>query len=193
MNYKKFFIVIALIFNFMIIFAQEEDSINTFFIRNWDQDLYENQLLSQRVKIPPIQEVSVLDSTLILIIDSVLDQEKNCPYFSKDLCLSLLFARKKDTLYKNYYCIQIELCDKNILLDLNPIGYFFHQDRYVFIYDIIKLPEVLFSYLNIKKDFNHYNNYDDYVIDDDRYSMYIYWYINNQFFFEKAYKCLKNK
>jgi hypothetical protein len=190
MNYSKFLIVV-LFFNIGQILAQTEIDIKSILI-DFELMSFEEELLlnHQKIRTPPIQEVAILDSTLIFIIDTVLQQEKGCRYFSKDLCLSILFARCNDTLYETCYRIQFELCNKNTLLCLMPIGYFFYQNILIFIYDIVEPPKELFSYIDVKKDFNHYTDYDDIGIIDDRYSMYFFWYINHKFYYgEKVNQC----
>lgn len=149
-----------------------------------DIESSESFILTEKIYTKPIYKVDILDSSLIIIIDSILIAEKRCNYFSEKLCISMRFGRAQDSSYikGEYYYIKFEPQEKDLLIALNPIGYFQYRTHYIFIYDRFGLPEQLFSFTKISTDFGWIIR--EPSIDDDSFSMYFFWYVNNQFYFD---------
>jgi hypothetical protein len=196
---KIHIIILSVLFffvNFEPVWAQQKDSVVFDFseidriISTIDADSL-GAPYSSITRLSPVPIVNIIDSSFLTILDTVLLMEKKCNYFSIDLCIDVLFARIKDSNVVNnqYYHLHIELDKEKPKSEHKLVGYFKYRGRDVFLFDLFGLPDQLFSYTGENKRFD-YRIDSDFVIYDDRYSMYFYWYINRKFYLhEIVNKC----
>lgn len=98
------------------------------------------------VKKVSLQEYEFADSNLLILMDSILDNESKCPYFTDSLCLSLKIVEYPSTI--NTFQLIFESPNKGsyYFLEKNPLGFLKIKDHTLYVHDII--PKELFSTKN---------------------------------------------
>lgn len=117
--------------------------------------------------------VKVKDSTLLLIIDSLIDFEKRCEYYKPDLKFSV-FLHMDST-------VTIESMDDRIY-EGEPNKGCFTYHGHLFIVGGKKLNENLFTKTGKKKIITYYKpSNKDLSPEDDSYTMWVYKYMKGKF------------
>lgn len=128
-----------------------------------------------------LQEYEFADSNLLVLMDSILDSESRCPYFTDSLCLSLKIIEYPSTI--NTYQLTFESPNKGsyYFLEKNPLGFLKIRNHTLYIYDTIpkelfstKNRTQLFSFVKYKKELTEIN------CEDYCYSLWIYKYVGNK-------------
>jgi hypothetical protein len=145
-----------------------------------------NMIAQQKEKKINLLHLSIEDQFFSIILDSVILHEKKCSYYDYKLLFSIN-TQKID----EQFLISIESqLDINLLLPLSAYGYFYHQNHLFIVHG--DYCEDLFSTCGEKKAFKYldYNPADFqktgilYIFNDDSFSQWQYWYINNEFVLE---------
>ncbi|MFV0291231.1 MAG: hypothetical protein ACK5IJ_10135 [Mangrovibacterium sp.] len=146
-----------------------------------------NTLAQQKEEQIELLHLSVEEESFSLILDSIIMHEKACDYYDCELLFSVDIRT-----YEDKFLISIaSQKDSNILLGLNPYGYFYYQN-YLFIVDGEQCEYILSTY-GTKKTFKYinYSHLDSqpkkgekimiYIYNDDSFSQWHYCYTNSKF------------
>ena len=141
------------------------------------------------IKTNELTLLSIADTNLCTILDSVISFEKKCEYYNDTLCFTIDVRQ-----VKNIYELQIGSANDmdNVLNYFKPIfGYLYYQNHLFIIYDISS--KKFFSKTKKIKEFK-YTKYDTshqdgdtiklYNIIDDTFTYWTYFYINSKFVFQ---------
>jgi len=145
-------------------------------------------------RVDSLHIISITNSDLFTILDSIVFHEKQCVYYND----SLVFNVFVNDCNKSYTAIQIGAIGNDIIRVGNELGCFMHKDH-MFIVKGKKVNEMFFSILKkyIQIDFYESKmeegviNID--VYEDDSYSYWNYYFQDSIFFFEsKNSMCEQN-
>lgn len=153
--------------------------------------LCSHALLSQHIeKYNILTHLTIADSNICIVLDSIVENEKKCEYYNDKLIFA--FDIKK---YKGEYYLTIEsVNDSNIVQALEPYGYFYYDSHLVLINgDTCKK---IFSTTKHQRKFKYFEyelNYqkDDkkviYYFNDDSYSNWHYLYTKGNLIFKDKF------
>jgi hypothetical protein len=157
---------------------------------------YSGSVSSQHIsKNSELTLLSIKNSELYSILDSIISFEKNCGYYSDSLFFTINLRQiKGDSLH--VLNIQSNNNMKTAII-LAPDGYLYYKEHLFMVYGADN--EVFFSKTNKKRKFkyveyspNHKKDNVVTVIDilDDSFTIWVYWYIKDHFIFkDKAGSC----
>ena len=130
--------------------------------------------------------------SLETILDSIIEHDTHCDYYSQNLMYSISIRSIKDTIDEYYIgAFGSELFD----LEYNYNGCFEHKGHW-FIVEWDKQRNTVFSNTNQNKEFKLYQpdeidkdgNMVLWVIDDDSFSFWIYHCVHGSFFLKQKYE-----
>lgn len=150
------------------------------------EEVYNNSLFDNNQFCLVLDSVSIINSNLLNIIDTVLEQEQRCVYINQKLSLSIRSMPIDTCLSKQCFCLKFELNNINTLIGNKPIGYFVYRDFKIFLFDFNSFLKQYYSKTGIKNTF--YFNYEN-SYDNDRYSMYFYYFIYENIYVNKVDNC----
>lgn len=138
--------------------------------------------------------LTIPNKDVCTILDSIVVAEKKCEYYNKNLIFTINIRK-----VENDYSVIIEsIIDSNIVQRLDPYGYFYYQKHLIVVDG--DTCESIFSKTKEKRKFK-YIKYDPtyqeqgkpfkvYYFNDDSFSQWSFWYINNKFKFDsKSSSC----
>ncbi len=141
------------------------------------------------VKTKELLGLSIIDTSLNTILDSVVSFEKNCDYYNDSLFFTVDVRKIKDV-----YELQIESSNNinNALDYFEPIlGYLYYKSHLFIIYNPVserffKRTEETkkFKYIKYDKTYQEEDSLTLYHIIDDSFTIWNYWYINGNFVFK---------
>jgi len=137
-----------------------------------------------------IDIIHVNDRVFLSILDSIINHEKQCVYYSPDLIFSIHNRKVKDTI------IEYQIGAYGLaLIDFTNNNYkgCFEYDGHWFVVEGLILDEQVFVKTDKKKEFVFYKPYGVFengsnysrVFEDDIYSFWIYQYIDHLFIFKE--------
>jgi len=138
-----------------------------------------------------MDSLEVRNNNLISIIDSIIENEKQCKYFSENLYFGIeIDSFKTDTLYLN---ITSNL-SKDTYIDSQSTGYFIYKGFYFFVTDIartsffLKTNKIKVFDKNVKEPITN-EGYTTQIIfyEDDRFSDYYYLLVDDKILFYSSY------
>ena len=133
--------------------------------------------------------LEVCDSTLFDVIDSVMEAEMNCNYYSDSTCVLVSLFKANDSLIECCYAFWMYNTKEVDLLDI--VGFFQYGGVYCF---VEKFPDVDISESVFRESvgcstfFYHYDE-ELFWTEDDSHSYNIYIYHNNSFYPAKVAPC----
>lgn len=135
--------------------------------------------------------LSITDTPLISILDSITSFEKKCDYYNDSLFFTVNVRKINDTndIYELYVASSNDI---NGTLDFDPVlGYFYYKNHLFLVYR--NVSEKFFKQTETVKSFT-YTKYDDsyqkgdtlilYYIIDDSFTNWVYWYVKDKFIFK---------
>jgi hypothetical protein len=131
-----------------------------------------------------LNQLLIENEELTFIVDSILNYEKNCDYYSSDLLYAIHIHGQG-----GFSTLTIGAVGFKTIEIGNELGYFNHRSHVFIVYGYC-LDNTLFSKSGKKKTFNYFkpNNRDNemiiYNIEDDSFSFWIYKYIQGDFVFQ---------
>jgi hypothetical protein len=153
--------------------------------------LYSHTLLSQHIeKSNVLTHLTIVDSNICIVLDSIVENEKKCEYYNEKLIFVFDIKKSKD----EYHLTIESVNDSNIIQGLEPYGYFYFDNHLVIIDgDICKK---IFSSTKRTRKFR-YIEYDlsyqeddkkvIYYFNDDSYSNWHYLYTNGNLIFKNKF------
>ncbi len=150
-----------------------------------------NVVAQKKGKEIELTHLNIEKNEFLSIIDSTVLHERNCEYYDCRLIFSIS-VRKSE----NNFLISIESQkDINLLLSLNPNGYFYHQNH-LFVLQGDQIETVfsacetkgIFKYLDYSHSYYHPKKGGKKTIqnlNDDSFSQWHYWFVNDNFVLEK--------
>jgi hypothetical protein len=135
--------------------------------------------------------VYIKNENLLPILDGFIEHEQSCDYYNS----KLLFEIHSQTIYDTTI-IQVESIgyEKNRVGD--ELGGFVYRGHFFFVTGMY-LEETIFTLTYKKKLCEYYQYEDDYnheektllieIIDDDSFSFYVYYYMENEFHFKELH------
>lgn len=145
----------------------------------------------QKEKQIELLHLSIEEENFLSILDSILIHEKACDYYDCELLFSINIRKSKEAIFLS---ITSET-DRNILLGLNPYGFFYHHNHLFVVQG--EQCEDIFSTCGTKRPFK-YKDYSHpdfqskkgekvtiYDFTDDSFSQWHYWYVNRKFVLEE--------
>ena len=135
--------------------------------------------------------LKIKDDNFISILDSVINFEKQCDYYTSDLLFSVGINRDS--------IIQIGSIDQIIKSD-DIHGCFIYKEH-LFIVTGMSLRQSLFAVTDKKKKIKYYEPHEIYdpksgvvtidIFEDDRFTFWLYKYIDGKFFFQGRHSYCK--
>ena len=154
--------------------------------------LFSYSILSAK-KLPSADSLRVLgikNNELVHILDSIIEHEKKCDYYDSDMYFWIHFQSLGDT-----SIVQFEAGFNKVKIG-DEQGCFDHAGHLVFVCGEY-LDKTIFFVTNKKKKYDYYNPKEKYndtteqlildIIEDDTFSVWIYYYVNNNFTLKKMH------
>lgn len=133
--------------------------------------------------------LEVCDSTIFDVIDSVMEAEMNCNYYSDSTCVLVSLFKTSDSLFGCCYAFWIYNTKEVNLLDV--VGFFQYDEVVCF---VVKFPDVdisesVFRESGVENTFFYHYDEELFWSEDDSHSYNIYIYHNNSFYPAKVAPC----
>ena len=140
-----------------------------------------------------LKKIDVKDTMLFHLLDTLIKNDKKCPYFSDSSCISIVFRGVRDSnlhIIPNYYLIETSVEDINLLLGLKQEFYFIYDGFRCSVDFTDGFQATLFFDLTLTPSEQFVFSSDLVVhMNDDSHSIFTYWYINGKYYFGDSYSC----